>query len=125
MSDDYYLQRGKERMDQIHAERAAAVAELQSAKARYDDDSAALAIQQIADLDAAAENLNALCNRYVASQYPPAPPQQSPEEKAAKPLSHMNYGDVYEMVKNSKYGVDDDAFRRGIDYVRANPSVRR
>jgi hypothetical protein len=76
------------------------------------------AIQSIADLDRQRADLMALYNQYWQSQHPPAPPEPSPEERAAKPLSHMNYGDVYEMLKNSKYGVDDNAFRAGIAEVQ-------
>jgi hypothetical protein len=49
---------------------------------------------------------------------PPAAPPLSDEERAAKPLNRMNYQDVYAMLKHSKYGVDDNAFREGIAEVQ-------
>jgi hypothetical protein len=42
------------------------------------------------------------------------------EEKAAAPL--RSYADVWEMCKGSKHGVDENAFRAGLEYVRRNPS---
>jgi hypothetical protein len=116
--NDWYIEQGRARMQQISAARASAVADLEIAKSHYDDDSATIAIQTIADLDAQRANLSNLYDAYVRSAYPPAPPEPSPEERAAKPLSRMDYSDVYQMLKGSKYGVDDNAFRAGIAEVQ-------
>jgi hypothetical protein len=118
VANDWYVEKGEERLAQISAARAQCVADLEAAKARYDDDGAVSAIQSIADLDAQRTSLLSLYQQYWNSMNPPAPPEPSPEERAAKPLSRMDYGDVYEMLKHSKYGVDDNAFRAGIAEVQ-------
>jgi hypothetical protein len=75
-------------------------------------------VQQLANLDPELANLNNLYQRYQQSVNPPAAPPLSDEERAAKPLNRMNYQDVYAMLKHSKYGVDDNAFREGIAEVQ-------
>jgi hypothetical protein len=102
-NDDFYLQAGSQRLAQIEAEWAAALADLAAHRANHDSDSAAAAIQQIANLDVEVANLNSLYSRYVQSQNPPAPPEPSPEERAARPISRMDWSDVVEMTRQSKY----------------------
>jgi hypothetical protein len=112
--DDFYLQAGSQRLAQIEAERAAALADLAAYKANGDRDSAAASIQQIANLDVELANLNNLYQRYQQSQNPPVPPEPTLEERRAKPWEKMDYSDVWEMSK-SKYGPPDEAsFRAGI-----------
>jgi hypothetical protein len=118
MADDWYIEVGKQRLADINAQRSQAVADLEAAKVRYDSDTAADAIQRIADCDAQRANMMGLYNQYWHSQNPPQPPEPSREERMAKPLERMDYNDVYEMLKHSKYGVDDDAFRAGIAEVQ-------
>jgi hypothetical protein len=117
MANDDFLYRSAAKQYQVlQAGRDEAVANLSNAR-RYDDaDAAAENIQYIANIDAQIRDLNDLCNRHVASQQPP--PEPSREERLAKPLNRMNYSDVYEMLKHSKYGVDHDAFREGIAEVQ-------
>jgi hypothetical protein len=117
MADDFYAEAGRSRLQDIAVERAEALASLERAKSMGDYNTAGSAVQQIANLDAEYSNLYNLYNRYVASQNPPQPPEPSREERLAKPLERMDYNDVYEMLKHSKYGVDDDAFRAGIQEV--------
>ena len=116
-SDDFYTFTARQRLQQINANRAQALADLEVCKANSDYESAAQAVQQIADLDSQRANLVALHRQYVESQTPVAPPELSQEEKHAKPIEAMNYGDVYEMANTSKYGVDENAFRAGIAEV--------
>jgi multidrug efflux pump subunit AcrA (membrane-fusion protein) len=112
MSDDFYLEMGKKRWADLDAQRAQELANLQAAKASYDEESAAAAIQNIANLDAERANLTNLYDNYIRSNQPP--PQPTKEERAAKPWERMNYSDVWEMSK-SKYGPPDEAkFREGI-----------
>jgi hypothetical protein len=118
MAQDWYVEAGEQRLADINAQRSQAVADLEAAKVRYDGDSAGDAIQRIADCDAQRANLMNLYTQYWHSQNPPQPPEPSAEERMAKPLDRMNYGDVYEMLKHSKYGVDDNAFRAGIAEVQ-------
>jgi len=117
MSEDFYSDAARRQMELIRVERSAAAADLESARANSDYDTAATAVQQIANLDAAAANLGNLYQRHVQSQQPPAPIELSAEEKAAKPVNRMDYRDVYEMAKTSKHGVDDNAFRAGMAEV--------
>jgi hypothetical protein len=117
MSDDFYLDSARRQLAMLDAERQATLADLSTHRLNQDRESAAACVQALADLDAKRQNLTALADQYIQSQQPPPP--ESPEMKAAKPISEMNYADVYEWVKkNSKIGIDDDAFRRGIDEVK-------
>jgi hypothetical protein len=106
MADDFYLQAGSQRLAQIEAERAAALADLAAYKANHDQDSAAASIQQIANLDVEAANLNNLYQRYQQSQNPPAPPEPSKEERAARPIHRMDWSDVVDMTRQSKHARD-------------------
>jgi hypothetical protein len=103
MAKDWYVEQGRARMQQISAARASAVADLQMAKSAYDDDSATIAIQTIADVDAQRANLSALYDQYVRSQYPPQPPEPTKEERAARPLHAMDWNDIVDMTRQSKY----------------------
>lgn len=108
MTDDFYSGSARRRLEMIEAERAAATADLAAFKANADYDSAGQAIQQLANLDAERANLTNLYQRYVASQTPPAQPELSPEEKAARPWHHMTPQDALDLAKTSKYGKDLD-----------------
>jgi hypothetical protein len=103
MADDFYLQAGSQRLAQIEAERAAALADLAAYKANHDQESAAQSIQQIANLDVELANLGNLYQRYQQSQNPPPVPEPSPEERAGRPISRMDWSDVVEMTRQSKY----------------------
>lgn len=111
MSNDWYVEQGRARMAQISAQRSQAVADLEQAKAYEDDDSARMAIQQIADLDLAAQSLTSLYNRHVASQTPP--PEPSKEERAARPWDRMDRQDQWNLANSGKYGADPNAFMAG------------
>jgi hypothetical protein len=80
-----FICRQAQRLAQLEAERAAALADLAAHKATGDRDSAAAAIQQIANLDVELQNLGSLYRRYEASQNPPKPPEPTLEERRAKP----------------------------------------
>ena len=116
-SDDFYTFTARQRLQQINANRAQCLADLEQAKASADYDSAASAVQQIANLEAEKQNLVNLHDQYVRSQTPVAPPELTQEEKHTKPWDRMDYGDVWEMTQNSKYGVDENAFRAGMAEV--------
>ena len=106
MADDFYSQAASHRLTLIEAERAAALADLAAHRANSDYDSAAASVQALANLDAERQNLVSLHQNYIASQTPPTPPEVSPEERAAKPWYRMDYSDVLEMAKGSRYGKD-------------------
>jgi hypothetical protein len=106
MSDDFYSGAARRRMEQIQAERAAALADLQAHRLNGDPDSAGQAVQTIADCDAAAANLQNLYARYQQSQTPPAQPELTPEERQARPVSRMDWSDAVELARTSRYGKD-------------------
>jgi hypothetical protein len=82
---DFYQDSAARRLQQIDAERAAALADLSAHRLNSDHDSAGQVIQQIANLDAERSNLTALYQQYVQSQQPPAPEQLTEEERNANP----------------------------------------
>ena len=104
MADDFYTYAASQRLAQIEASKAQALADLAQYKAAADYENAGNAISQVASLEAEKANLVALHQQYVTSQTPPSPPEMTPEERAAKPWSKMDYGDVLELAKTSKYG---------------------
>jgi aspartyl/asparaginyl-tRNA synthetase len=66
-----------------------------------------------------------LYQNYVQSQQPPRQPELTPEERAAKPIHRMDYSDVLEMAKTSKYfkdGTWNDDMQRAYNEVRARRS---
>lgn len=65
------------------------------------------AVSRIAQLTAEQTNLRSLVEGYVQSQRPPRQPELSDEERAAKPWNRMDYSDVLEMTKQSKYFKND------------------
>jgi hypothetical protein len=101
MADDFYLESGKARLQEIAVERADALAALERAKLQSDYETAGQAVQQIANLDAEHNNLAGLYNRYVASQQPP--PQPSAEERKARTWDRMDWQDIVDMTRQSKY----------------------
>jgi hypothetical protein len=103
MADDFYAEAGQARLQEIAVERAEALASLERAKSMGDTTTAGSAVQTIANLDSEHSNLINLYNRYVASQTPP--PQREPtlEERRAKPIEAMDWSDIVEMTRQSKY----------------------
>ena len=116
-SPDFYVYAAQQRMAEIEAQRAQSLADLAQYRATNDYQSAGQAVQEIANLDAQRQALVNLHSQYVESQRVPEPPELTPEEKAAKPISAMDYGDVWEMSATSKYGVDENLFRAGMAEV--------
>ena len=114
MSDDFYLESGKARLQEIAVERADALASLERAKLQSDYDTAGQCVQQLANLDAESANMMNLYQRYQYSQNPPQPAPPTLEERRAKPWEKMDYSDVWE-ISRSKYGPPDEAmFRAGM-----------
>jgi hypothetical protein len=123
MADDFYSHAAFQRLAQIEAMRAQALADLATSKANSDYESAAASVQTIANLEAEKANVANLHRSYVASQTPPTPPELSAEEKAAKPLHRMNWQDGLDLAKTSKYGKtlswDDPHVRAGLAEAQA------
>jgi hypothetical protein len=105
---DFYSDAASQRLQQIEAQRAQVLADLANARANADYESAAASVQQIANLEAEKANVASLHLNYVASQTPPTPVELSAEEKAAKPLSRMDWNDGLELARTSKYGKNLD-----------------
>jgi hypothetical protein len=115
---DFYLRAASQRANIIQAETAAAQADLAAHRANGDLESAAEAVQRLANLQAEAANLSTLYSNYRRSTQPPAPAEVSQEERHARPWDRMDYSDTWAISKNSKFGVDEDAFRAGIAEVQ-------
>ena len=123
---DFYRDSAERRLQQLNANRAAALADLEAHRLNADHDAAAECIQQVADLDAARQNLVDLHQRYVASQTPATPPEPSPEERAARPWNRKDWGDIVQLTQTSKYArnikPDDPALIAGWNEARARRS---
>src|SRR5262249_6394652 len=103
MSDDFKADAARRRLQQIQAERAAAVADLAAHESNSDYDSAAYTAQQIADLDGKAKRVVALYQRQVASQTPRQPEHLTAEERAVRPVHKMDWSDVVDLARQSRY----------------------
>jgi hypothetical protein len=118
-SDDtpaYIARRG---ISEYDAEYTRKYADFQEALAGGDTLSATQYAKDMAKIREERKSFIEMYNEHVDAQRPPpSPPELSQEEKAAKPISAMDYGDVWEMSQNSKYGLDEDAFRAGMAEVR-------
>ena len=108
-SDDFYTYSARQRLQQINAGRAQALADLEVAKAQADYDFAGAAVQQIADLEAQRQSLVNLHDQYIRSQQPPEQPEVTAEERFARPLERMTWEDGLDVSRNSQYGKDLDA----------------
>jgi hypothetical protein len=117
-NDDFYLSVTRERLLVLDAARVRTLADLQEARVNGDTVTAGDAVQTLANLDNDRRNLVDLSNQYVASQQPAQAPELSAEERAAKPWHRMDYRDTWEIAKNSKHGIDENAFRAGIAEVQ-------
>jgi hypothetical protein len=111
---DFYQDSARRRLEQIDAERAAALADLGAHKMNADHDSAALTIQTIANLDSERRNIVDLHERYVQSQQPPAAEQLTDEERNARPWNKMTPDDALALARTSKYGRDLDWNNRDV-----------
>jgi hypothetical protein len=118
MSEDFYTASARQRLERINAETAACQADLAAHKANGDYDSAGQTIQQLANLAAEQDNLSRLYNNYVQSQQPRQPRELTDQERLAKPVHRMDYGDVWQMANTGKYGVDEAKFRAGMAEVQ-------
>jgi hypothetical protein len=77
---DWYIQIAGEQYNQLKAQRAQELANLESARSNYDNGSAALYVQALADVDQKINNLASLVQQYQHSQQPA--PQQYVERES-------------------------------------------
>ena len=75
-------------------------------------------IQGLANVRAQRRALDAEVADYIRAANPPAPEPETDQEWRNKPAHKMNYDDVVRMAGKSKYGIDENAFRAGIEEVR-------
>ncbi len=105
---DFYQDSAQRRLQQLNANRAASLADLEVHKLNGDHDAAGEVIQNLANIDAERANLTQLYQNYVQSQQPPQQPEQTPEEINAKPWHRMTPDDALSLARTSKYGRDLD-----------------
>jgi hypothetical protein len=103
MAEDWYVQAAQARAVQLEADRATTLAGLAQCRANGDRDTASELIQSLANLDAEKANLLNLTQQYAASQQPPQAPELSAEERAARPWHRMDWNDVVDMARGSKW----------------------
>jgi hypothetical protein len=113
---DFYQDSAARRLQQIDAERQAALADLSAHRLNSDYDSAGQVIQQIANLDSERQNLVALHERYVAQNTPAPPEVLTPEELQNRPWYKLTAEQALQVAtEGSKYG-------KGLTY--ADPNVQ-
>jgi hypothetical protein len=100
---DFYENSARRRLEMLNVERQSALADLTAHRANGDSDSAAYVVQQIADIDAQQRNLVDLHQRHVASMQPPRQRPVSQEERAARPIQDMDWNDLVDMTRQSKF----------------------
>jgi hypothetical protein len=119
MAKDFYEKSVRKQWRAIEVARQQSLTALAEAKNVGDSFSGAEAIQNLADLDAQARNLQALQQQYYQSQQGPAP--QTREEWQAKPADRMTPQDGLEVMRQSRYGRDltwsDPNVRAGVAEV--------
>jgi hypothetical protein len=122
-NSDWYIEAGKARLQEITAQRAQALADLEVAKQSdpyATSETATEALQRIANLDAERSNMMQLYQAYWNSQHPPTLPEPSRQELLAKPMDQMTHADMYKVLKGStKHGIDDAGYMAGIREVAA------
>jgi hypothetical protein len=103
MADDFYSDVTRSRLEAFQAARQRALADLSEAKAGGNYDQASESIQEIANIDAASQNLVKLHNSYVQSQQPPQQAPQTDAEWMSKAPERMDYADAMKIHQKSRY----------------------
>jgi hypothetical protein len=107
MTDDFYVRSGARQMQVLQAARAAQLADLESHRLNNDAESAAEAVQTLANLDAQMRDLNALYQQYQAASQPPPEPDEATLQ--AMPVQNMTHNQWFRYLnKTTKHGVDVD-----------------
>jgi hypothetical protein len=107
------------RLRQINADRQQALAHLARARAEGDKDTGALYVQEIADLDSAAERVVGLHQRHIAHNQPPPPPNK--DAWKTKKAEEMTDADVFMMLNETSEtaklggGISAEAYQQQID----------
>jgi len=114
--DDDLVQAAERRFQALNAARLRSQAQLAEYRAEGNGDGIEESLQEIANIDAASNNLVGLAKRHAQAQQPPPP--QTDQEWLTKAPERMDYNDVARMASKSKYGFDDAGFRAGIAEVQ-------
>ena len=123
--DDETLRIGRQQVARIDAGLAQANAEFQQAKVNGDEESAGLAMQTYADLEAQKLNLLNAYDRQIAAEQTAAPRQLTREQINKMDLNEMSPEiRKWWFSQQSKHGQDSAAYDAGEAFVRQNP-VRR
>src|SRR5262245_9257999 len=101
MAGDFYSDAAANRAARLAADRAEELASLARARANGDLETAGYCVQQLANIEAQRRSLESLHQDYVRSQNPPAPPQPTPEERAARQWQHMTPDDALDLARTS------------------------
>jgi hypothetical protein len=102
MAKDKYWQASQNALRATDYEMARAQSDLNSYVAAGDKENAAVAVSELANLARQRENITLLQQQYAASKQPP--PQPSAEERASRPWQKMDWQDVVDLARGSKYG---------------------
>src|SRR5262249_7418400 len=105
MAKDFYLKSARKQFDALRAARADLLSQLEAHRQAGDAQGAAETVQGLADVAASEQNLTALVQQYAASQRP-QPDFTTPAERAAPPPERMDWNDVVELTRTSKYCKD-------------------
>jgi hypothetical protein len=93
-NDEFYANAAQKRLNQLDAERLRAQHDLAVSLSQNDQDSAAIEIDTIAEIDAKRGNLIQLAQREIARNQPSPPQYESQNEWKAKDATHMNWKDA-------------------------------
>jgi hypothetical protein len=116
MSEDFYSEVARYRIDAIEAEKAQVLADLQTYRIANDYSAASDAVQKIATLEADKAALIRLHQQHQQAMNPPPPAPQSREQWRVKPAEQMTPEDALQVFSNSKYFPQDPA--SDPDFVR-------
>jgi hypothetical protein len=122
---DFYRDSAERRLQQLSANRAANLADLEAHKLNGDHDAAGECIQNLANIDAEKANLTQLYQSYVQSQQGPHRPWVSEEARAGRRPEEMDQQDLADIMNQSKYpgkgftAQDYDNLRRGLGGYKA------
>ena len=114
---DFYQESAEARMERLNFQRQMALTNLQEARMTGDVHGGGEFAQEIADIDAAKENLVRLHNNYLQSKQP-VHQEQTDQEFVSKSPERMDYSDSWRIASKSVHGIDEAAFRAGIAEVQ-------
>jgi hypothetical protein len=107
--DDAYRYYGEQTLAQLQAELSAAQADLASFHAAQDQAGCSEAIRRISNARNEIRGLENTWAEYQAANTPRQPPPMTDAERQAKSWNHMNWDDVVELTRTSKYAKHIDS----------------